>query len=65
MDFRHTPRTLELLARLQTFMDAEVYPVEAQYYAEVAEGSRWEHVPLLAGLQEKARAAGLWNLFLP
>ena len=65
MDFRHTPRTLELLARLQAFMDAEVYPVEGRYYAEVAEGSRWEHVPLLAGLQGKARAAGLWNLFLP
>jgi acyl-CoA dehydrogenase len=65
MDFRHTPRTLDLLAQLQAFMDTEVYPVEAQYYAEVAEGSRWEHVPLLASLQSKARAAGLWNLFLP
>ena len=37
MDFRHSPRTLELLARLQDFMRAEVYPNEALYYEQIAD----------------------------
>jgi len=63
--FDHSARTAELLARLRSFMDEHIYPNEQLYYSQVAEGDRWGHVPLLDGLKEKARAAGLWNLFLP
>jgi len=63
--FEHNARTADLLARLRAFMDAHIYPNEARYYAEVAEGDRWGHVTLIDTLKVKAREAGLWNLFLP
>ncbi|MFT4053644.1 MAG: acyl-CoA dehydrogenase family protein [Novosphingobium sp.] len=63
--FDHGPRTADLLARLRAFMAEHIYPVEHVYYEQVAEGNRWTTVPMLAPLKEKARAAGLWNLFLP
>lgn len=63
--FEHNVKTADLLARLRTFMDQHIYPNEKRYYEEVAEGSRWGHVPLLDELKPLARAAGLWNLFLP
>ncbi|MET0268945.1 MAG: acyl-CoA dehydrogenase family protein [Sphingomonas sp.] len=59
------PRAAALLARLRGFMAEHVYPNEALYYAQVAEGDRWAKVPLLDELKPLARAAGLWNLFLP
>ncbi len=65
MDFDYSPKTQEWIARLNRFMAAEVYPVEQRYYAEVAEGDRWAHPKVLDELVAKARAAGLWNLFLP
>jgi len=63
--FDHSPRTADLLARLRGFMAEHVYPNETRYYAQVAEGDRWSAVPLIAELKPKAKAAGLWNLFLP
>jgi len=63
--FDHSSRTADLLARLNTFMREHVYPNEQRYYEQVAQGERWESVPLVKELQPKARAAGLWNLFLP
>ena len=63
--FDHSPRTAELLARLRVFMAEYVYPNEALYYQQIAEGDRWQNVPILAALKPKAREAGLWNLFLP
>ncbi len=59
------PRTQDLLARLRAFMAEHIYPNDARYYAQVAEGDRWAPVPLLEELKPLARAAGLWNLFLP
>ena len=64
MQFEHTPKTLALLERLRAFMDEHIYPNEQRYYAELAE-HRWSHQPLLDELAARARAAGLWNLFLP
>jgi acyl-CoA dehydrogenase len=52
MDFEHSPRTRELLQQLRAFMDAHVYPAEGR------EG-------VMEDLKRKARAEGLWNLFLP
>ncbi|MGH7125526.1 MAG: acyl-CoA dehydrogenase family protein [Stellaceae bacterium] len=46
-------------------MDEHVYPNEERYYAQQAQGNRWEEPALLGELQARARAAGLWNLFLP
>jgi acyl-CoA dehydrogenase len=65
MDFDFPPRVRELQARVQAFMEAEIYPAEARFHAEVAEGDRWQPTAVMEELKQKARAAGLWNLFLP
>lgn len=64
MHFDYSPKVRELQARLQAFMDAHVYPNERVFYEQVAE-ERWRPVPVIEELKPKARAAGLWNLFLP
>ncbi len=46
-------------------MDEHVYPNEATFHRQVAEGDRWQPTPIVEELKAKARAAGLWNLFLP
>lgn len=69
MDFDYSPRTRELQAKLQSFMDEHIYPAEAAYHAEIeantAAGRRWTPLQTIEALKVKARAAGLWNLFLP
>ncbi|HJK96109.1 MAG TPA: acyl-CoA dehydrogenase family protein [Polyangiaceae bacterium LLY-WYZ-14_1] len=63
--FELSPRARRLRDELAAFMDAHVYPNEATFVAQVGEGDRWQPVPLLEELKAKAKAAGLWNLFLP
>ncbi|MBP7339220.1 MAG: acyl-CoA dehydrogenase family protein [Niveispirillum sp.] len=64
--FEMSPRARDLHERVTAFMDAHVYPNEKALSAQVAEGpTRWKPLPLLEELKEKARQAGLWNLFLP
>jgi len=65
VDFEFSRKTKEYLERLGAFMDAHVYPNEQRYREELDRGGRWEEPPLIGELQQKARAAGLWNLFLP
>ena len=65
MDFEYSPRVKDLQKRLNAFMDEHVYPNEPKYYAHVRSDKRWEPVPIIDELKPKARAAGLWNLFLP
>ncbi|HNU12228.1 MAG TPA: acyl-CoA dehydrogenase family protein [Rubrivivax sp.] len=69
MDFAHSPRVQELQTRLQAFMDEHIYPAEKEYWAELqantAAGRRWTPLQVIERLKPKARAAGLWNLFLP
>ncbi|MGN6453281.1 MAG: acyl-CoA dehydrogenase family protein [Steroidobacteraceae bacterium] len=65
MDFQYSARTREYLERLGAFMDQHVYPNEERFEAQHRAGDRWQEPPLLEELKEKARAAGLWNLFLP
>ena len=66
MDFTPSPRTAELADKLTAFMEAEVYPNEALYQEQLAAGdTRWKVVPIVEDLKAKAKAAGLWNLFLP
>jgi acyl-CoA dehydrogenase len=69
MDFDYSPRVRELQARLLKFFDDHIYPNEQVYEAEVAEnrrkGDAFVPTQVIEDLKAKARAAGLWNLFLP
>ncbi|MBT6086474.1 MAG: acyl-CoA dehydrogenase [Rhodospirillaceae bacterium] len=66
MDFEHSEKTQELLGRVKAFMSEHVEPNEAVYYAQLDEGeTRWQSPPIMAELKDKAKSAGLWNLFLP
>jgi acyl-CoA dehydrogenase len=65
MHFDHTAKVSDLERRLSVFMDEHVYPNESTYHHEIAEGDRWLPTAIVEELKPKARAAGLWNLFLP
>ena len=69
MNFDYTDKVKGLQARLLDFMDAHIYPNENRFYEEIAanraNGNAWIPTALVEGLKPKARAAGLWNLFLP
>jgi acyl-CoA dehydrogenase len=69
MDFGYSPRTQELRAAVSAFMAEHIYPNEARYWAELdahtQAGKRWTPLEVIEELKPKARAAGLWNLFLP
>ncbi len=65
MDFEYSDKTLQLMGRLKAFMDQHIYPNEKRFLAEVAEGDRWQPTRIIEELKDKAKAEGLWNLFLP
>ncbi len=65
MHFAFSPKVEELRSRLTQFMEEHVYPNEPLYWDQVNTGDRWKTVPIIEALKPKARAAGLWNLFLP
>ncbi len=69
MDFDYSPKVRDLQKRLNAFMDEHIYPNEAVFDEEVAanraRGNPWIPTAVMEQLKEKARAAGLWNLFLP
>jgi acyl-CoA dehydrogenase len=69
VDFDLSPRVKELQSRLLAFMDEHVYPNEARFFAEIhqnkAAGNPWVPTRVMEELKTQARAAGLWNLFLP
>ena len=65
MDFSFSPKVKELQARVSAFMDEHVYPNEARFHAEIAQGDRWQPTKVVEELKAKAKEAGLWNLFLP
>ncbi|MGC2242383.1 MAG: acyl-CoA dehydrogenase family protein [Candidatus Aquilonibacter sp.] len=57
---------MQILERLTAFMNEHVYPNEGRYSAEIdAAGSRWTQPGIMEELKSRARAEGLWNLFLP
>jgi acyl-CoA dehydrogenase len=64
MDFEFSVRTKDLQQRLQAFMNEHVYPNERRLEEEV-QRNRWSPPKVIEDLKLKARAAGLWNLFLP
>src|SRR3954466_4814058 len=66
MNFEHSPKVRDLQAKLSAFMDAHVYPNEQRFHDEVESNKdRWTPTTVVEELKAKARAAGLWNLFLP
>ena len=67
MHFEYNERTQYTLARIREFMDEHIYPNEESYLRQLeALGiDRWQPLPIIEELKEKARKAGLWNLFLP
>jgi acyl-CoA dehydrogenase len=64
VNFEFSEKTKELQRRLQTFMDEHVYPNEGRFQEEI-DRDRWKPTKVIEDLKPKARAAGLWNLFLP
>lgn len=71
MDFSHNAKTQDYIARIRDFLDTHVAPIEQKIYEETAElnptsdWTQWQAHPAIEPLKEKAKAAGLWNLFLP
>src|SRR5262249_2317571 len=62
-DFSDTVKDLQ--KRVAAFMEEHIYPNEGRYHEHVTGPDRWQPVPVIEELKPKARAAGLWNLFLP
>jgi acyl-CoA dehydrogenase len=69
MDFTLSVKTIQYANKLQAFMDSEVFPAEAVYEKQrhelIASGKPHELPAVVEDLKKKARALGLWNLFLP
>jgi len=65
MPFEPSARVRELQDRIGEFMQTHVYPNEARYFAQAEQLGPWSVLPVVEELKPLARAAGLWNLFLP
>ena len=65
MHFEYNDKTKELQARIAAFMEAHIYPNEEAIIQQIADGDRWQPIPMLETLKDKARSEGLWNFFLP
>ena len=65
MNFEHSARSRDLQQRLAAFMETHIYPNEATFRQQVGEGDRWQPTAIVEELKARARATGLWNLFLP
>ena len=64
MNFEFSDKVKDLQRRLQAFLDEHIYPNAQRFYDEI-EQNRWSPTRIIEQLKPKARAAGLWNLFLP
>ncbi|MBA3353276.1 MAG: acyl-CoA dehydrogenase family protein [Blastocatellia bacterium] len=65
MNFEYTDKCKDYLGRLDAFMADSVYPNEHAFVDEINSGDRWAPLQLIEDLKVRAKAAGLWNLFLP
>jgi acyl-CoA dehydrogenase len=66
MNFEYTPKSIELQQKLSAFIEEHIVPIEAEYIAFQSEATnRWTRFPQIELLKQKAKEAGLWNLFLP
>ena len=64
MNFEYSDKVQQLIKQVSDFMDSHIFPVEQEMHDLVAQDP-WSTPPLLDELKEKAKKAGLWNLFLP
>jgi len=64
MNFEYSEKVQDLRNRVAKFMDEHVFPVEQEMHEQV-EKNPWSTPPLMQELKAKAKAEGLWNLFLP
>src|SRR5262245_10477597 len=65
MHFEHSQKVKDLQSRVSAFMDEYIYPNEKRYQAEIQDVNRWQPTAIVEELKQKAKASGLWNLFLP
>jgi len=66
MDFAHSAKARQVIERVAAFMADHVIPAEPLYHAQLrAASDPWTQPPVMEELKARARAAGLWNLFLP
>src|SRR6184192_3898604 len=65
MDFNMSDRQREWLDRVQSFMTKHVRPAVPIYNEQDHSGERWKVIPVLEDLKKKAKAEGLWNMFMP
>ena len=65
MDFSLTEREAHYRDRVRDFVETRIRPRNGDYHRQVAEGDRWQPVSVIEELKPEARAAGLWNLFMP
>jgi len=65
VDFTLTEREEHFKNQVRTFIDQKIRPRDADYHAQQREGGRWKVLPVIEELKPQARAAGLWNLFMP
>ncbi len=66
MDFAHSPKARRFIERVAAFMADHVIPAEAEHRRQLKTGALpWNQPPVMEELKAKAKAAGLWNLFLP
>ena len=65
MDFDLTERQQFFVQRVKAFIDEHVRPRVGDYHEQIADGDRWQPLPVIEDLKPKAREAGLWNLFMP
>ncbi|MEQ1496652.1 MAG: acyl-CoA dehydrogenase family protein, partial [Novosphingobium sp.] len=65
MDFDPTERQVYWRDRVRQFIDNHVRPRQADYKKQDAEGSRWKVLPVIEEEKARAKAQGIWNLFMP
>src|ERR1700745_1887947 len=65
MNFDYSEKVQALRKKLVAFLYEYIYPNEKTYFEQIREGDRWQPTTIVEELKPKARAAGLWNLFLP
>jgi acyl-CoA dehydrogenase len=66
VDFDYSDKVKGLQARVSAFMDEHIYPNQKTYWDQLnGAKDRWQPIRIIEDLKPKAKAAGLWNLFLP
>jgi acyl-CoA dehydrogenase len=65
MIFEHSAETKQWIDRVEAFMESHIIPAVPTYMEQDAAGERWKVIPIVEELKVKAKAAGLWNMFMP